>query len=1014
MRHAHPHSESEHRSSPRREACLGLRWQAKRDTAFARPTTFSPSGEICPHESAVVAALCRRSPRRTRQQSTPKQTECPDKLLGRTVKFCAVLLCFFLPVTSWATPPPTAEAIEFFESKIRPIFAENCYSCHSATEKIKGGLRLDAPHLLRKGGDSGPALAPGKPDDSLLIQAVRYTDENLQMPPNDKKLAADQIALLAAWVKMGAPVPEHSDAPRLMTEVAEARAKHWAFQPVRKPTPPDVKKSRWVETPVDNFILAKLEEKKLKPAPLADRRTLIRRLSYDLIGLPPTPDEVEAFVKDKSPDAYEKLVDRLLASPHYGERWGRHWLDVARYADTRGYLAGGEERRYMFSYTYRDYVIRAFNEDKPYDQFLIEQIAADRLEIGEDKGALAALGFLTLGRRFLNNQNDIIDDRIDVITRGTMGLTVSCARCHDHKFEPISAQDYYALHGVLASSEEPGELPLLKPLEDSPQYQEYLQEVVKIEKEISAFEAKEIEQFRADLRKATGDYLLAARDAATLADQAKFDDFAGNRKVLPVILRKWMADLREREKRNDPVLAPWFELAKLGETNFVTDAQPIFARLASDAPGANSVVAKALAEKKPESLQAVAKVYETLLREIDEEWATARKNAEKEKLSPPTALPDVNREQVRQFLYAEMSPVNLPDSEVRTIHARRLREGAAPLRNKIDALSWKHPGVPLRAMALVDKSQPRNSRVFIRGNAGNQGPEVPRGFLEVLSAESPAPFTNGSGRLDLARAIARADNPLTARVFVNRVWLHHFGAGLVSTPGDFGVRTEKPVHHELLDFLAATFMENGWSVKQLHRLMVLSATYQQSSDANAKNLAADPENHYWHHVNRRRLDFESLRDTLLAVSGRLDLSVGGLPVDLGAEPAPTRRTVYALIDRQNLPGVFRTFDFANPDVSNQGRFYTTVPQQALALMNSPFVLQQAQQLVQREDVSTAPDAAAKVRALYQLVLQRPPESREVRLAEKFFAAPAPGTNSLSALEQYAHVLLLSNELMFVD
>jgi hypothetical protein len=265
MRHAHPHSESEHRSSPRREACLGLRWQAKRDTAFARPTTFSPSGEICPHESAVVAALCRRSPRRTRQQSTPKQTECPDKLLGRTVKFCAVLLCFFLPVTSWATPPPTAEAIEFFESKIRPIFAENCYSCHSATEKIKGGLRLDAPHLLRKGGDSGPALAPGKPDDSLLIQAVRYTDENLQMPPNDKKLAADQIALLAAWVKMGAPVPEHSDAPRLMTEVAEARAKHWAFQPVRKPTPPDVKKSRWVETPVDNFILAKLEEKKLKP-----------------------------------------------------------------------------------------------------------------------------------------------------------------------------------------------------------------------------------------------------------------------------------------------------------------------------------------------------------------------------------------------------------------------------------------------------------------------------------------------------------------------------------------------------------------------------------------------------------------------------------------------------------------------------------------------------------------------------------------------------------------------------
>jgi mono/diheme cytochrome c family protein len=934
---------------------------------------------------------------------------------GTRVRLGALfVVSVMLPAVSFAAAPPAADELEFFESKIRPLFAEHCYSCHSAGEKIKGGLRLDAPHLLSKGGDSGPALAPGKPDDSLLIKAVRYTDEALQMPPNDKKLAAEQIALLEAWVKMGAPVPAQSDAPRLMTEVAEARAKHWAFQPVQKPALPDVKKSRWVETPVDNFILAKLEEKKLKPAPPADRRTLIRRLSYDLIGLPPTPDEVEVFVKDKSPNAYEKLVDRLLTSPHYGERWGRHWLDVARYADTRGYLAGGEERRYMFSYTYRDYVIRAFNEDKPYNQFLIEQIAADRLEIGEDKGALAALGFLTLGRRFLNNENDIIDDRIDVITRGTMGLTVSCARCHDHKFEPISAQDYYALHGVLASSEEPGELPLLKPLEDSPQYQEYLQEVAKIEKEISAFEAKEIEQFRADLRKATGDYLLAARDATTLADQSKFDDFAGNRKVLPVILRKWMADLSEREKQNDPVLAPWFELAKLGETNFAADAQPIFVRLASDAPGANAVVAKALAEKKPESLPQVAKVYETLLREIDEEWTAARKKAEKEKQPAPTAVSDAHREQLRQLLYAEQSPVNLPDSEVRTIHARRLREGAAPLRNKIDALSWKHPGVPLRAMALVDKSQPRNSRVFIRGNAGNQGPEVPRRFLEVLSAETPAPFTNGSGRLDLARAIASADNPLTARVFVNRVWLHHFGAGLVSTPGDFGVRTEKPVHHELLDFLAATFMENGWSTKKLHRLIVLSATYQQGSDASAKNLAADPENHYWHHINRRRLDFESLRDTLLAVAGKLDRQIGGLPVDLGAEPAPTRRTVYALIDRQNLPGVFRTFDFANPDVSNQGRFYTTVPQQALALMNSPFVLQQAQQLVQRADVSTAPDAAAKVRALYQLVLQRPPESREVRLAEKFLAAPAPGTNSLSALEQYAHVLLLSNELMFVD
>jgi mono/diheme cytochrome c family protein len=920
----------------------------------------------------------------------------------------------FAATTGAASAAPAAEQIEFFEARIRPLFADHCYSCHSAKEKIKGGLRLDAPAAMLKGGDAGPAIVPGDPDASLLIKAVRYTDEDLQMPPKDKKLAAEQIALLEAWVEMGAPIPQTSDAPRLLTEVGEARAKHWAFQPVQLPAPPKVKKSNWVQTPVDNFVLAKLEARKLKPAAAADRRTLIRRLSYDLAGLPPTPDEVETFVKVRSPDAYAKLVDRLLASPHYGERWGRYWLDVARYADTKGYLAGGEERRYTFSYTYRDYVIRAFNEDKPYDQFLIEQIAADHLATDKDKSSLAAMGFLTLGRRFLNNQNDIIDDRIDVITRGTMGLTVSCARCHDHKFDPISAQDYYALHGVLASSEEPGELPLLQPLADSPQYQDYLKEVAKIEKEIGEFEETEIEKFRADLRKNVGDYLLAARDAAKLEDQSNFDDFAGNRKVLPVILRKWMADLSEREKQNDPVFAPWFELSKLSETNFTTEAQPILARLASDAPGANAIIAKAIVEKKPESLRPVAEVYEKLLQEIDGAWATACKNAAKEKQAAPTALPDAQCEALRQVLYAEKSPVNLPGNEVRSIHARRLGEGAAPLRNKIAALSWKHPGVPLRAMAMVDIPKPHNSPVFIRGNPGNKGPQVPRRFLEVLSAEAPAPFTNGSGRLELARAIASADNPLTARVFVNRVWLHHFGAGLVNTPGDFGVRTEAPVQRELLDYLAATFMENGWSAKQLHRLIVLSATYQQSSDASAKNIAADPENHYLHHMNRRRLDFESLRDTLLAVSGKLDLQVGGLPVDLGAEPAPTRRTVYALIDRQNLPGVFRTFDFANPDVSNQGRFYTTVPQQALALMNSPFVLEQAQQLVKRNEITKAKNDTARVRALYDLILQRPAESAELRLAEKFLAGQSATPASMSALEKYAQVLLLSNELMFVD
>ncbi|MBE0539855.1 MAG: PSD1 domain-containing protein [Verrucomicrobia bacterium] len=913
---------------------------------------------------------------------------------------------------------PSAPQIEFFEKHIRPVFAEHCYSCHSdKAEKVRGSLRLDTREALLKGGSSGPAIVPGDPIASLLIKAVRYEDEDLQMPPakdGDKKLSAEQIAVLEAWVKLDAPYPPTTDAAPLVSDIDEARKKHWAFQPVQKPAPPPVKNRQWVQTPVDNFVLAKLEAKNLTPSQLADRRTLIRRLSHNLLGLPPSPAEVEAFLNDVRPDAYARLVDRLLASPHYGERWGRHWLDVARYADTKGYLVGGEERRFSFSYTYRDYVVRAFNEDKPYDQFLIEQIAADHLPLGEDKSALAALGFLTLGRSFLNNQNDIIDDRIDVVTRGTLGLTASCARCHDHKFDPISAQDYYALHGVFASSEEPAEKPLLKPFVDSPEYQDYLKAKAKIETEIADFEDKEIAEFIGELRKNVGDYLLGAHEAARLEASAKFDDFAGERKLLPVVLKRWMADLEVRRKAHDPIFTPWFELTALPETDYSASAKPLLAAFSADGEKFNPVVAQALAQQAAGSLKEAAAAYTKLFQSIDGDWRTNLTTAAKSEEPAPTTLPDPNREALRQVLYADGTPINLPKDEVRKIHARRLREGAAPFRNRIEALNWTHAGVPPRAMALVDKARPHNSQVFIRGNPNNRGVEVPRRFLEVLSDPGGTLFTNGSGRLDLARAIASRDNPLTARVYVNRVWLHHFGEGLVNTPGDFGIRTEAPMHRDLLDYLAASFMENGWSTKQLHRLILLSATFQQGSDPAVQNLAADPDNRHLHHVSRRRLDFEALRDTLLAVSGKLDLTIGGVPVDIVSAPFATRRTVYGLIDRQNLPGVFRTFDFANPDVSSQRRFATTVPQQALFLMNSPFVVEQARQLAQRDEVTRAASPADKVQALHHLVWQRPAEREEIEVAGEFLARESPGKTSLTALEQYAQVLLLSNEVMFVD
>jgi hypothetical protein len=688
-------------------------------------------------------------------------------------------------------------------------------------------------------------------------------------------------------------------------------------------------------------------------------------------------------------------------------------LDVARYADTKGYLPGGVERRYPFSYTYRDYVIRAFNDDKPYDQFLIEQIAADKLAFGEDKRALAALGFLTLGRRFLNNQNDIIDDRIDVVTRGTLGLTVACARCHDHKFDPIPTKDYYALHGVFASSEEPAEWPLLQPINDSPDYQDFLKQKAKIDAEIPPFKEREVAKFIAELRKHVGDYLLGAHEASTLSDSAKFEPFAGERKLNPTILRRWMKELETRSQKPDPVFAPWFSLSSLGPASFAANASSSLAKFGNDPSSGNPVVVHALLEAHIDFLAAAAKVYTELFKSVEEEWQAALALTNKENRNLPVALPNADREALRQVLYAEGSAVNLPQAEAETILSRQLREGTEPFRNRIEALNWTHPGAPRRAMALIDRAGPVNSHVLLRGNPGNPGEEVPRHFLAVLGGRT-FDSTNGSGRLELARAIASPTNPLTARVYVNRVWLHHFGQGLVDTPGDFGLRTEKPVQQDLLDYLSACFVQSGWSTKALHRLIVLSSTYRQSSDAQPATLKTDPENRLLSRMNRQRLDFEALRDTLLAVSGKMDLALGGLPEDLENEPFSHRRTVYGLIDRQNLPGLFRTFDFANPDTSNQVRFHTTVPQQALFLMNSPFVIEQARALAQRAEAAAAPGPEARIAFLYRLVYQRPISDSEIRVVEGFLATQPTAGSRLSPLEKYAQVLLLSNEMAFVD
>jgi hypothetical protein len=916
-------------------------------------------------------------------------------------------VCLLAGVNSVAAGDDSA-GTEFFESKIRPILVDNCYPCHShQSPKIKGGLLLDSRDGVLKGGDTGPAVKPGDLAHSLLIKAVRYTDDELRMPPKNKRLAAYQIANLEAWVKMGAPGGD--------TNVQSFRIddrSHWAFQPIRVPVVPAVRNKKLAQTPVDNFILARLEAAKLKPSPRADKRTLIRRATFDLIGLPPTPREVAAFMADKSPDAFARVVDGLLASTRYGERWGRYWLDVARYADTRGYVFG-DDRHYAYSYTYRDYVIRAFNEDLPYNQFIEQQIAADLLPSGSDKRSLAALGYLTLGRRFDKNNNDIIDDRIDVVCRGIMGLTVGCARCHDHKFDPIPSRDYYSLYGVFDSSMEPDPEPLLG-IEAPPKArEEYLAEHKKRVEARDKFREEKERAMAAQLRSQSGDYLLAAFEAQRSANQPDMDVMAHNRNLDPDVLRRWITALKGWRKSQQAIFAPWFGFAALAEKDFPARARELAAKYRANPnwPVAlNPLVAGEFAGAAPATMKEVAERYDTLFTEVDQRWQQALADAN----SPaPAALSDAAHEALRQILYAADAPANVPRNDFDRLYDIPTVQKLQELQRQIDELDATSPGAPIRAMALTDRPDPHNAHIFIRGNSDNPGPEVPRQFLQVLSGPGRKPFQNGSGRLDLAEAIASRDNPLTARVLINRVWLHHFGSALVATPSDFGTRSEPPTHPELLDYLAARFMDEGWSIKKLHRWIMLSSAYQQSSDDNPASAKVDPNNRLLWRMNRQRLDFEAMRDTLLAVSGELDLTPGGHAVDI-TDPSSRRRTVYGYVDRQNLPDLFRTFDFASPDTSSPRRFYTSVPQQALYLMNSPFVINQAKSFAGRICLMSDTADEARIELLYQLAFQRDPSREEIEWARQFVRGPAAPSPSRDAWQKYAQVLLMSNELVFVD
>jgi hypothetical protein len=899
---------------------------------------------------------------------------------------------------------PTAEGVEFFEKKIRPVMVERCYECHSATaKKLKGKFKLDTKEDLEKGGDSGVVIVSGDAEKSLLIKAVRYKDEDLQMPPK-QKLSDGQVKDFEQWVKMGAayPAAEKKAAAKSPEEqLAEAR-KFWSFVPPKAQVTPVVH-GGWAKTDVDRFVQAKLEERGLTCGPMADRRTLIRRATFDLTGLPPRIEDVESFLADPSPNAFEKVVDRLLASPQYGERWGRYWLDVSRYADSKGYVFE-EERRYPYSYTYRDWVVRAFNEDLPYDQFLIQQIAADQLPLGEDKRPLAAMGFLTLGRRFLNQQPDIIDDRIDVVARGTMGLTVACARCHDHKFDPIPTADYYSLYGIFASSVEPADPPSLGGAAVNPQQTAaYEKELKEEEAEVEKFKQKRFGELVAGTRSAKQieSSLLASLETSG-GTKEQFRDAATKHSVSRGMVERWHNYIKKTASAHDPVWAPWHALRGIESKEVAAKGSSAIAKLAEDkSKPINPLVLAALNEKPIASMQDAAGRYAKVIAGFDK----------KEKLA------DANEEQLRQVLYGELTPTNVSLAEADSLFQRDDQSKIRELRKKVDALTVTHPGAPAKAMVLNDAPTPVNPTIFVRGNAGNPGAAVPRQFLAILSPGKREPFKKGSGRLELAQAIASKSNPLTARVMVNRIWLEHFGFGLVRTPSDFGTRGIAPTHPELLDYLAIRFVEDGWSIKKMHRLIMLSAVYQQSSEDRPSGRAIDMENTLLWRMNRRRLDFEGTRDSLLFASGQLDMTIGGRAVDL---PASNRRTLYGFIDRQNLPALWRAFDFASPDTHSPQRYVTTVPQQALYLMNSPFAMEQARHLMMRKEIAEAGEAEKKVGAIYRVLYSREASAEEIAMGVEFVnyekqKGPAiPARGALTPWEKYAQVLLAGNEFVFVD
>jgi hypothetical protein len=994
---------------------------------------------------------------------------------------------------------PTAEQLEFFERRVRPILIDTCGNCHSG-KKQKANLRLDSREFMLKGGDSGPAIVPGAPERSLLIKAINYNDDLVRMPPKGK-LSKEQIADLTDWVRMAAPWPAGETGKSPKTTIAafdlKERMKHWCWQPPRRPPLPTAKKKTgWVRSPVDAFVLAKLEANGLSPASPADRRTLLRRATFDLTGLPPTPAEIDDFLGDHSADAFARVIDRLLASPHYGERWGRHWLDLARYAETCGH-------EFDFDIPdasgYRDYVIRAFNADVPYDQFVTEQLAGDlisaprRHPVEGFNESILGTAIWSLGEAAHSpvdvraDEASRIDNQIDVFGKTFLGLTLACARCHDHKFDAISTRDYYALAGYLQSSR------LQRAFIDSPeQSSAAISQIEQLGRSVRhdavALTAQELLDrlgrcSSSDWQELSRRLLPLDRASTMPQGQTVFEDFhspeyAGNwyatgyafghgpGQAGDCVLNSDATPIQrvlEAPAAHSGLIAPQLQGALRSRTfviaskkicyhaagrgcriNLIVDGyqlirEPIYGGLTINVDcGENPTwyvqdVSMWVGERAYFEILDDGPGYIALDKLVFSEAGSPADHPNRlvAGISSQQDLERLVRSIITDWGHGRLAAA--PDAADRiavlneVLRLYRLSLADQPLASQLHRLHELETGLPVprRGRALVDGTGV-NDRVHIRGNARNLGAEVPRRLPEALGSEQA--FAAGSGRLDLAHRLCQPDNPLLARVLVNRLWQHHFGEGIVRSPDNFGVLGERPTHPELLDYLATELIRGGWSIKRIHRLLMLSSAYQMSSQSDEATEAADPGNRLLHRMPLRRLEAESIRDAMLAVAGRLDPHLFGASVPIYLTPhmvgrgrpeksgpldGAGRRSIYLAVRRNFLQPMFLAFDYPIPFTTIGRRTVSNVPAQALALMNNPFVVRMAEAWARRvlKERGLSPEQRAE--KMYLVAFGRPPSKEEAADALAFLREQK-GHDDTRAWIDLAHVLLNVKEFVVVN